>query len=48
MKIQEYGERSLISRLSRSLGTIFQKREGYVTMVERISLDGLDTHEEEM
>jgi len=43
--IETYGKRL---DLGNRLRSIFQKKSGYVMMVRRVSLDGLDTHEEEM
>lgn len=45
MNIETYGNRLNLANRFKSL---FTRRSGYVELVEQISLDGLDTHEEEM
>ena len=45
MNIETYGNRLNLANRFKSL---FTRRSGYIMMVRRISLDGLDTHEEEM
>lgn len=43
--IETYGKRlNLINRIK----SLFIKKSGWIPMVERVDLIGLDTHEEEM